>query len=295
LAYDNTCKYLAEKYPAAFARWLLSTETTDIQVLKTELSLEPIRADSLAFLQVANQILHLEFQTSPYSEPPISFRMLDYWVRLKRLYWNADIVQVVIYLKSIDSELVFVDQFQNDNTSHRYRVIRMWEQDPAPLLANPVLLPLATLAQTDSPRALLQQVAEGVAMIEESSERSQLSTCIQLLAGLKFNQNLIRQLFRGEAMRESVIYQEILEEGRQLGRQQGVQQGVQQGKQQGVKEEALSLVSRQLIRRLGNIAPEIQQQISQLSLVQLEQLAEELLDFSQPTDLTNWLNQQPNS
>lgn len=196
-------------------------------------------------------------------------------------------MQVVIYLKSIDSELVFVDQFQNDNTSHRYRVIRMWEQDPTPLLANPVLLPLATLAQTDSPRALLQQVAEGVAMIEESSERSQLSTCIQVLAGLKFNQNLIRQLFRGEAMRESVIYQEILEEGRQLGRQQGVQQGV--------KEEALSLVSRLLIRRLGNIAPEVQQQISQLSLVKLEQLAEELLDFSQPTDLTNWLNQQPNS
>jgi len=283
LAYDNTCKYLAEKYPAAFARWLLSTETTDIQVLKTELSLEPIRADSLAFLQVANQILHLEFQTSPYSEPPISFRMLDYWVRLKRLYWNADIVQVVIYLKSIDSELVFVDQFQNENTSHRYRVIRMWEQDPAPLLANPVLLPLATLAQTDSPRALLQQVAEGVAMIEESRERSQLSTCIQVLAGLKFNQNLIRQLFRGEAMRESVIYQEILEEGKE------------QGIQQGVKEEALSLVSRLLIRRLGNIAPEVQQQISQLSLVQLEQLAEELLDFSQSTDLTNWLNQQPNS
>jgi predicted transposase/invertase (TIGR01784 family) len=278
LAYDNTCKYLAEKYPAAFARWLLSTETTDIQVLKTELSLEPIRADSLAFLKVANQILHLEFQTTPYSEPPMSFRMLDYWVRLKRLYWNADIVQVVIYLKSIDSELAFVDQFQNDNTSHRYRVIRMWEQDPAPLLSNPVLLPLATLAQTDSPRALLQQVAEGVAMIEESSERSQLSTCIQLLAGLKFNQNLIRQLFRGEAMRESVIYQEILEEGKQ------------QGIQQGVKEEALSLVSRLLNRRLGNISPEIQQQISQLSRAQLEELAEELLDFSQPTDLTNWLN-----
>jgi len=100
---------------------------------------------------------------------------------------------------------------------------------------------------------------------------------------LKFNQNLIRQLFRGEAMRESVIYQEILEEGKE------------QGIQQGFKEEALSLVSRQLIRRLGNISPEIQQQISQLSLVQLEQLAEELLDFSQSTDLTNWLNQQPNS
>ncbi|WP_242017876.1 hypothetical protein [Trichocoleus sp. FACHB-69] len=48
--YDNACKYLAQKYPRQFARWLLSVDTDDIQVLKTELSLEPIRADSLTFL-----------------------------------------------------------------------------------------------------------------------------------------------------------------------------------------------------------------------------------------------------
>jgi len=36
LSYDNTCKYLAEKYPADFARWLLGSETSDIQAKKQE-------------------------------------------------------------------------------------------------------------------------------------------------------------------------------------------------------------------------------------------------------------------
>lgn len=86
MAYDNICKYLAEQYPDQFVRWLLSTESENIQVLKTELSSEPIRADSIILLQIDNQILHLEFQTLPASEPPIPFRMLKYWVRLYDQY-----------------------------------------------------------------------------------------------------------------------------------------------------------------------------------------------------------------
>jgi predicted transposase YdaD len=84
VTYDNVCKYLAEQHPASFVRWLLGGEATDIQVLKTELNLEPIRADSVTFLRTSNRILHLEFQTLPASEPPLPFRMLDYWVRLHR-------------------------------------------------------------------------------------------------------------------------------------------------------------------------------------------------------------------
>ncbi|WP_228054556.1 RpnC/YadD family protein [Gloeocapsopsis crepidinum] len=63
MAYDNICKYLAQLYPQNFVRWLLSSQVSDIQVLKTELSLEPIRADSMTLLQTSNHILHLEFQT----------------------------------------------------------------------------------------------------------------------------------------------------------------------------------------------------------------------------------------
>ncbi len=56
--------------------------------------------------------------------------------------------------------------FNIANTSHRYRVVRLWEQDPSPLLTSPALLPLAVLAQTNSPETLLRQVAEQVDMIE---------------------------------------------------------------------------------------------------------------------------------
>ncbi len=81
MSYDNICKLLAEKYPKEFARWLLPTEPRKIKVLKTELSLEPIRADSVIFLRTDNRILHIEFQTLTQSTPSIPFRTLDYSVR----------------------------------------------------------------------------------------------------------------------------------------------------------------------------------------------------------------------
>ena len=43
-------------------------------------------------------------------------------------------------------------------TRHRYQVIRLWEQDPEPLLANRALLPFAVLARSDAPNTLLEQV-----------------------------------------------------------------------------------------------------------------------------------------
>ncbi|TAE98434.1 MAG: hypothetical protein EAZ78_24080, partial [Oscillatoriales cyanobacterium] len=181
MAYDNTCKYLAEKFPAAFVHWLLPIdEPTTVQVLKTELIQEPIRADSLVFLQTDNQILHLEFETRPYSDPPIAFRMLDYYVRLKRQY-SCDLNQVVIFLQQTASEQVFVSEYTDANTRHSYRVIRLWEQDPALLLSVPGLLPLATLSQTNSPRTLLEQIATQIATIEEPNQQADLLACTQVL------------------------------------------------------------------------------------------------------------------
>ncbi|MEH1960655.1 Rpn family recombination-promoting nuclease/putative transposase [Nostoc sp.] len=272
MAYDNTCKYLAENYPAEFASWLLSIETSDIQVLKTELNLEPIRADSVTFLQIANQILHLEFQTTPKSTTPLDFRMLDYYTRLKREYW-CEIKQVLIFLQATSSAIAFQTQYIDINTTHRYRVIRLWEEDPTPLLANPALLPLATLARTNSPQRLLEQVATAVDMIEETDERQNISACVQVLAGLRFDKNVIKQLFREEIMQESVIYQDILQKGEQRGLQKG----------------EVAVILRLLKLRFGAIEPEIEQQIRKLSIAQLEELTEALLGFNSQSDLVNYL------
>lgn len=53
--------------------------------------------------------------------------------------------------------------------------------------------------------------------IEDINTQREISACTEVLAGLKFNKNVIRQLFREELMRESVIYQDILQRGRQQG------------------------------------------------------------------------------
>jgi predicted transposase YdaD len=176
--------------------------------------------------------------------------------------------------------LTFADlesQFQLEGTQHRYQVLRMWEQDPAPLLQDAALLPLAALSSTTAPTELLSRVAQEVTKIEEPATRQDISACAQILAGLRFEKDLIRQLFRERIMRESVIYQEILQEGREIGLQQGLQQG------------EFSLVMRQLTRRIGTVDPELQERIQGLSIAQLEELGEALLDFSTPADLTAWL------
>lgn len=65
MSFDSTCKYLAEKFPQDFATWLLGQSITLTKLEPTELSLEPIRADSLIFLESDNLIVHIEFQVDP--------------------------------------------------------------------------------------------------------------------------------------------------------------------------------------------------------------------------------------
>jgi predicted transposase YdaD len=61
--YDNVCKFLAETFPEELASWLLGQRIALTKLSPSELSLEPIRADSLILLQSSELVLHLEFQT----------------------------------------------------------------------------------------------------------------------------------------------------------------------------------------------------------------------------------------
>ncbi len=274
VSFDNICKVLAEKYPREFVNWLLAEEQTTVKVLKAELSLEPIRADSVTFLQTAQRILHIEFQTRTISNPPLPFRMLDYSVRLIRQY-DAPITQVVIFLQETNNEIAYTEAYVNETTTHRYRALRMWEQDSAMFLDNPALLPLAPLTRTNSPQGLLSQVAQSVARIPDKNTRQDIAAYTEILAGLKFEKNLISQLLREDVMQESVIYQDILQKGR--------------------KQEAFQFLMRQLRRRFGEMDSSIVERIRVLSTEQLEVLGEELIDFSTISDLVTLLEQQENS
>jgi predicted transposase YdaD len=74
-------------------------------------------------------------------------------------------------------------------------------------------------------------------------------------------------------MRESIVYQEILQEGREEGRQEG----------------EVAIILRQLNRRVGAVPTEVQERIQRLAVPQLEELGEALLDFATVEDVLRWL------
>jgi predicted transposase YdaD len=88
-----------------------------------------------------------------------------------------------------------------------------------------------------------------------------------------------------QELRHTRAVQEILEEGRQEGRQEGREEGLEAGRQQ----EAAALAVRLLVRRFGSLDQASQDRLTSLPLPRLEQLAEDLLDFSGPGDLQAWL------
>ncbi|MEG4109205.1 Rpn family recombination-promoting nuclease/putative transposase [Microcoleus sp. S13_C5] len=60
-------------------------------------------------------------------------------------------------------------------------------------------------------------------------------------------------------------------------------------REQVTKTAQLSLILRQLVRRLGTIQPETENCIRQLGVEQLEELGDAVLDFNKQSDLTAWL------
>jgi predicted transposase/invertase (TIGR01784 family) len=253
MAYDNLCKLIAENHPLEIATWLLGKPPEDIEILKTELSIEPIRADAITFFKTTGRILHIEFQTRWPSEPPMPLRSLDYWVRLHRQY-KVPVDQYVILLLPPTDETQITNVFQADNTRHEFNIIRLWEQDPAIFLNNPVLLPFASLTQTDNPDRLIQQVAQQVNAIPTTATRRQIASYVQLMAGLRYDKTTIRTLFREDIMRESVIYQEILQEGELKGQLKGHQEVALNLLREGMSHETIAKVTGLTIAEVETLA-----------------------------------------
>jgi predicted transposase YdaD len=105
-------------------------------------------------------------------------------------------------------------------------------------------------------------------------------------ASFVLDSSLVRQIIRWDMgiLSESPWYQQILNEGHQ--------QGLQAGREQGKQEEAVAMITRQLNRRFGSLSPELQERLRGLTLEQLEELSEVLLDFTAIAQLETWLQDQ---
>ncbi len=68
------------------------------------------------------------------------------------------------------------------------------------------------------------------------------------------------------------------------------QEVVAVGRQEGLLAGEADLILRQLTRKYGTLTPEVNQQIKALTIAELGDLGEALLDFVEISDLETWLS-----
>lgn len=185
------------------------------------------------------------------------FRMLDYRVRVYRRFPRKQMRQVVIYLRKTASPLITKNNFRLEKTYHEFEVIHLWEQPTDKFMTVPGLLPFAVLSQTNDPTMVLTQVAQAVEAITDQQLQRNIAAASAVLAGLVLKKDVISRILRSEIMRESVIYQEILQEGEA------------KGKAETTRKLALNLL------RIGMSLEQIAQ-VTELSLEQVQALQREI-------------------
>ena len=93
---------------------------------------------------------------------------------------------------------------------------------------------------------------------------------------------------------EEIQKEEILIEDRKGEISLAIREGIGIGREEGIGIGVVKLILRQIRRKFGEITPEVQTQIEQLSLEKLDILGEEIFDLATIVDLENWLNIQLN-
>ena len=249
--FDNTCKFLAENFSADFANWLLGEPISLTKIEPSELSLEPIRADSIIFLESTEIVLHLEFQTEPNANIP--FRMADYYLRLYRKFPTRKLHQTVIYLTPSNSELVHLTHFIQPQLNHQFNVIRLWEEPTATFQKSLGLIPLAVLTKTPNPVQTLTEIAQTIETISDLREQSNVAAATAIMSGLKLDKSIIQRLLRSDIMKESVIYQEILLEGQTKGKAEATLQIARNMIRSGMTTEAIAELTRLAIEQIQKL------------------------------------------
>jgi predicted transposase/invertase (TIGR01784 family) len=134
-------------------------------------------------------------------------------------------------------------------------------------------------------------VARARQMIQQSLSLPDGRVIMDLISTImvyKFN-NLTRDevdTMLGIQLEQTRVYQDAKAEGEVIGEARGEVRGLERGRSEGEQV----LVLKQLTRKLGTINPEIKVRVNSLNIDRIESLGEDLLDFTQISDLVDWLD-----
>jgi predicted transposase/invertase (TIGR01784 family) len=185
--------------------------------------------------------------------------------RVKFSDWQA----VIIYpSRSIEQSDIHPHRNQlNGDQVHRIYLDELGDIRSLPVWV--ALMVLTTVEDELAPQEARYLLERSAVEGNETASRAimELVTTIMLYKFEQLSRTEIEQML-GITLKETRVYREIKEEGER------------------------SLVLRQLTRRVGELPQEMRQRIETLSLEQLENLGEALLDFQQRADLEAWFSRE---
>ncbi|MBL1203679.1 MAG: Rpn family recombination-promoting nuclease/putative transposase [Nostoc sp. GBBB01] len=192
--------------------------------------------------------------------------------------WQA----VIIYpSRNIEQTNIYPHRgLLNSNQVHRVYLDELGDIRQLPLSL--ALMVLTTLDDELAPQEA-RYLLERSSVEQPETSNNAIIDLVTTIMVYKFEQLSRKEVesMLGITLKETRVYREIKEEGRE--------QGLEQGREQGREAEARSLIFRQLTKRVGELPQQLRQRLESLSLEQLENLGEALLDFTSMADLQAWL------
>jgi predicted transposase YdaD len=235
--YDATTKALIETRPGDWLPLLGFPAGLPVRLIDADLATVSAAADKVVRVGAGRRawLLHLEFQAG--RDAGLVARARLYNVLLDHRH-GLPVLSVLILLRpdADGPELTGVEERAlptgERSLQFRYRVVRVRELPVETVLnAPPGVLPLAPLAavrQDDLP-AVVRRMEARVEREATPAEAAVLWSATFILMGLRYSREFAGQLLRGvRAMRESVTWQMIFEEGEEKGKAEGRAEGVRE-------------------------------------------------------------------
>ena len=228
LPYDASTKYLIEVRLADWLPLCGRTTTAPLEIINSDLSTVTAAADRvLRVLEDPAWLLHLELQSS--RDPDFLPNLPVYNTLLERRHGVRVRTLVVLLRRPADSpEMTGVIErgFPGEPPylTFRYGVVRLWQLPADSLLTGGLglvpLAPLSAVMEADLP-AVIRRMEQRIANEATPEEAGMLWTAADVLMGLRYPLTLVNNLLRGiHAMKDSVTYQGIVEEGMVKARQE---------------------------------------------------------------------------
>ena len=249
-----------------------------VEIVDADISTVTGATDKVLRLHAAegDRIQHFDFQSGPDAALP---RRAHRYNALLEDRHDLPVESIVILLARKANLRSINGQYQRKLPGEaqpylrfRYRVIRLWELPVETVLsAGPSVLPLAPMSdvQRDQLPRVIERMEERFARLTDRTSVGDLWTATKVLMGLRYDKVFTDQLLRGvRAMKESVTYQAIVEEG--------VQKGVQKGKLQEVQQVIVRIGTKRF--KLPPNPKQIQELEAVKDVASLENLAERVLD-----------------